>query len=292
MNIRAALQYGRDRLAPSDSAQVDARLLLMGILDASHSYLVAHDEQELTAAEEARYREWIAQAAPGYPIPYLLGRADFYGRTFQVSPVVLIPRPETEMLVDAARQWVADQAAAGVLATDGRGFHLVDVGTGSGCLAVTLALELPAARVTAVDISAAALAIAQANGRRYGFGPDSTRLQFVQSDLLTAVAPPLHLIVANLPYVTDSEWTDLPDGVKSYEPALALKGGADGLVLIRDLLIQAGSRLHRPGAIFLEIGWQQGHNAAQLARTLFPDAQVFVKKDLADHDRLVMITDL
>jgi len=290
MNIRAALQYGRERLAPSDSAYLDARLLLMGILDASHSYLIAHDEQELTAAQEARYREWLDQVAQGYPVPYLLGVVDFYGRTFQVSPAVLIPRPESEMLVDTARQWVSDRMAAAHGAADGRDLQLVDVGTGSGCLAVTLALELPAARVTAVDISAAALAIARANGRRYGFGPDSTRLQFVQSDLLTAVAPPLHLIVANLPYVTDSEWTDLPDGVKSYEPALALKGGVDGLVLIRDLLIQAGSRLHRPGAILLEIGWQQGHSAAQLARTLFPDARVFVKKDLADHDRLVMIT--
>jgi len=290
MNIRAALQHGRDRLAPSDSAPLDARLLLMGTLGTSHSYLVAHDEQELTAAQETVYREWIAQVAQGYPVPYLLGRADFYGRTFQVSPAVLIPRPETEMLVDAARQWVADQSAADESAADESAADGRGLGTGSGCLAVTLALELPAARVTAVDVSADALAIARANGRRYGFGPDSTRLQFVQSDLLTAVALPLDLIVANLPYVTDREWTDLPDGVKLYEPALALKGGVDGLALIRDLLIQAGSRLHRPGAIFLEIGWQQGNSAAQLARTLFPDARVFVKKDLADHDRLVMIT--
>jgi release factor glutamine methyltransferase len=290
MNIRAALQYGRDRLVPSDSAHIDARLLLMGLLQRPHSYLIAHDEQELSAAQEARYREWLDQVAQGYPVPYLLGVVDFYGRTFQVSPAVLIPRPESEMLIDAARQWVSDRMAAAQGVADERDLQLVDVGTGSGCLAVTLALELPAARVTAVDISAAALTIAQANGRRYGFEPDSARLRFVQGNLLTAVAPPLDLVVANLPYVMDSEWTDLPDGVKLYEPALALKGGVDGLDLIRDLLIQAGSRLHRPGAILIEIGWQQGAGAAQLARSLFPDARVFVKKDLADHDRLVMIT--
>jgi release factor glutamine methyltransferase len=284
MNIRAALAYGRRQLSPADSAQLDARLLLIGLLDASHSYLIAHDDQELTADQEVVYRRWLEEAARGCPVPYLLGEAPFYGRTFQVSPAVLIPRPETEMLVEAARRWAADLGAP-----TGEGLRLVDVGTGSGCLAITLALELPAARVTAVDISPAALAIAQANGRRHGFAPDSARLQFVQSDLLTAVAAPVDLIAANLPYVAESEWTSLPDGVKLYEPALALKGGVDGLDLIRQLLIQANDRLNRPGAILLEIGWRQGRDAAQLAGALCPDAQVMVKKDLADHDRLVMI---
>ena len=296
MNLRAALAYGRRQLQPSDSAHLDARLLLMGATDLTHSYLIAHDDQLLTADQEAIYRRWIEQAAQGWPVPYLLGEAPFYGRTFHVSPAVLIPRPETEMLVEAARQWAAAQNAP-----TGRGLHLADVGTGSGCLAVTLALELPEARVTAVDISAAALAVAQANGRRYGL---ADRLQFVQSDLLSAVAAsplarsgdrperaaPLDLIAANLPYVTESEWTSLPDGVKLYEPAVALKGGADGLDLIRKLLVQANGRLNRPGAILLEIGWRQGRDAARLAESLCPGAQVVVKKDLADHDRLVMIT--
>jgi release factor glutamine methyltransferase len=282
VNLRAALAYGRRQLEPSDSAHLDARLLLMGAADVSHSQLIAYDDQSLTADQETLYRRWIEQAAQGWPAPYLLGEAPFYGRTFHVSPAVLIPRPETEMLVEAAKEWAAAQNSP-----DGRGLHLADVGTGSGCLAITLALELPQARVTAVEISTAALAVAQANGRRHGL---TARLQFVQSDLLTAVAAPFDLIAANLPYVTDSEWTTLPDGVKLYEPTLALKGGADGLDLIRDLLTQTRSRLRRPGAILLEIGWRQGSDAARLAESLCPDAQVVVKKDLADHDRLVMIT--
>jgi release factor glutamine methyltransferase len=282
MNLRAALAYGRRQLEPSDSAHLDARLLLMGAAGVSHSQLIAHDDQELTADQEAIYRRWIEQAAQGWPVPYLLGEAPFYGRTFQVSPAVLIPRPETEMLVAAAKAW-----AAGRNAPAGRGLRLADVGTGSGCLAITLALELPEARVTAVDISAAALAVAQANGQRHGL---AGRLQFVQSDLLLAVASSFDLIVANLPYVTESEWTRLPDGVKLYEPAIALKGGADGLDLVRRLLVQANGRVNRPGAILLEIGWRQGRDAARLAEALCPAAHLVVKKDLADHDRLVMIT--
>jgi len=159
------------------------------------------------------------------------------------------------------------------------------VGTGSGCIAVTLARHLPAAEVVAVDVSADALAVARRNATRHAPG----RVHFVRDDLLAALAPGIDLIAANLPYVAGPEWTALPVGVQSYEPALALDGGPDGLELIRALLPQAVERLRPGGLLLLEIGWRQGEAVAALAREAFPAARVEVRPDFAGHDRVVAV---
>ena len=276
MDIQTALAYGRSQLTPhSPSSQLDARLLLEHLLNVPHSYLIAHNDQPLTANQQNSYRQLIARAQQAEPIPYIVGHAPFFDFDLHVAPGVLIPRPETEQLVELAAAWAQKNNAA----------TAVDVGTGSGCIAIALARLLPDVSVTAVDISTQALAIAQQNAQRLA----PNRIQFRQSDLLQAIDTPIDLIVANLPYVTSGEWQALADGVKLYEPALALDGGEDGLDLIRRLLQQATTRLCPNGAIFLEIGWQQGKIACQAAQAYFPTATITVLPDFAGHDRIVKI---
>lgn len=274
--IRQAWHRGRAALHRSPSPALDARLLLAHALGRDHVYVVAHDNELLTATQASVYERLLGRASAGEPIPYLLGHAPFLGLEFAVSPAVLIPRPETEQLVEMAIDWARGREPS---------LRVVDVGTGSGCIAVTLARLLPRAGVLAVDISAAALAVARGNAARLAPG----RVALVCADLLAPVAPGLDLIVANLPYVTGLEWTTLDDGVKFYEPALALNGGADGLDLIRGLLPQAAARLRPGGLVLLEIGWQQGAVAAALARKFFPAAGVEVRPDFAGLDRFVAV---
>ena len=276
MNIREAWSFGRFQLAhTSPTPELDARLLLEFVLQVSHSHLLAHGEEALTAEEESRYRDLIRRAAQKEPIPYLTGSAPFFGLDFEVTPAVLIPRPGTELVVELALEWAGRHEV----------HHAVDVGTGSGCIAVMLARCIPEARVTAVDISTAALQIARRNGRRHAPG----RICFRQGDLLQPLDETVDLIVANLPYIAESEWTLVDDGVKWYEPAGALQGGADGLDLIKALLQQAAGKLNPAGAIFLEIGWQQGPAARAVAQRRFPAANVEVIADHAGHDRIVAI---
>jgi release factor glutamine methyltransferase len=276
MTIQEALVFGRRELQDSPSSSLDARLLLQRVLQVNQTYLVAHGEEELTAVQTHRYHHFLQRAGQGEPIPYLVGHAPFYGRDFTVTPAVLIPRPETEQLVDTAVAWANSHPI----------HNLIDVGTGSGCIAITLSLRLPDVQVYAVDISAEALAIARQNARQQN---TLDRIRFFQGNLLAAAPGKFDLIVANLPYVTNGEWTSLDVGVKSYEPALALKGGADGLDLIRQLLAQAITRLHSGGAVFLEIGWRQGTAVRRLAEHYFPGVQVDVLPDFAGHDRIVLI---
>ena len=273
--IRQALHLGRAHLHNSPTPALDARLLLAHVVGHSHAWLIAHDDKSLTAAQSRAYVRLLDRAAAGEPIPYLTGYAPFFGLDFMVSPAVLIPRPETEQLVEIGLSWAQ---ARGPL-------RVIDVGTGSGCIAVTLARHLPAAKVVAVDVSAAALNVAQTNAAHLAPG----HVAFLRGDLLSACASGFDLIAANLPYVTHEEWTTLPDGVKSFEPALALDGGPDGLDLIRVLLPQAAERVRPGGIILLEIGWRQGAAAAALARESFPAARVEVRPDFAGHDRIVLI---
>ncbi len=276
MTIQEALRYGRSQLRPtSPSPDMDARLLLQFVLSKPHTHLIAHGERPLTPLQVQQYQSLLKRAQASEPIPYIIGEAPFYGFTFRVTPDVLIPRPETEQLVEMALAWASARES----------LHLVDVGTGSGCIAVTLAHHLPQARVTAVDLSPAALAVARENARRL----TKQSITFLQGSLLSPLAHKVDLIVANLPYITDDEWTMLDDGVKLNEPALALRGGADGLMSIHALLQQAGEKLNLGGAIILEIGYRQGTAVTQLAATHFPAATITLKPDFAGHDRIVTI---
>ncbi|MDJ0756135.1 MAG: peptide chain release factor N(5)-glutamine methyltransferase [Ardenticatenaceae bacterium] len=276
VTIGEALHIGRQMIPP-----LEARLLLEAVVNRPATWLIAHDKDAFAAEQWTRYRSFLQRAADGEPIPYITGRAMFYGRPFVVNQQVLIPRPETEELVEKALKAASQFDRP----------HIVDVGTGSGCIAVTLGCELTifGAVVTAVDSSESALAIARKNWRQLAPTNSRTRLSFGVSDLLDRVAGPIHLLIANLPYVTDEEFDALDPSVRGFEPPHALRGGSDGLNLIKQLLQQATQLMAPKGIILLEIGWQQGESAQKLARSYFPQAAVILHKDLANRDRIVEV---
>jgi release factor glutamine methyltransferase len=274
--IDHALTWARSVL-PEDAEPIDAPLILMHVLGVDRAALLTHPDRELTSEQATTFRALIVQRAAGVPVPYLTGSRAFYDLDFAVTPDVLIPRPETEHLVESALQWAQGRHA----------LRLVDVGTGSGAIAVTLVVHLPEARVWAVDVSAAALDVARRNAIRHGA---AERITFVQGDLLEpliAADQPVDLIAANLPYIASDELKTLP--VAQYEPLLALDGGADGLDFIRRLLVQAPRVLARDGLLMMEIAAGQGARVCELGAAAFPDARVTLIRDYAGLERVVRV---
>lgn len=209
----------------------------------------------------------------GVPLPYILGHWDFFGRTFSLTPEVLIPRPETELLVERAIDH-ARQIPNPLVA---------DVGTGSGAIAVSLAAELPHAKIIAMDISRAAVELARKNAYQHA----QTRIDFIQSDLMASFQAKFDLICANLPYIPTQTLQSLP--VADWEPQLALDGGESGLDLIQRLLMQAGALLSSSGVILLETEASLGQATLNATSNAFPTDQCQLIKDLAGHDRIVEI---
>lgn len=256
----------------TETPRLEAEVLLAHVTGLTRAALLAHPERPLRLEETIRYRTLLDRRAEGYPLPYLTGRVEFYGLELTVTPDVLIPRPETELLVD--------------LALDRKPRRAIDVGTGSGCIAVALAVSLPSVRVIASDVSRAALLVADENARRHRV---RDRVHLVQCDLICALAAEVDLVVANLPYVAHSEWASLPLSVRQYEPRLALDGGSDGLRAIERLL-RAAPRFVRPGgAILVEIGSGQGRAVLELARSVMRSTKVRVRRDLAGRDRVLEV---
>ena len=220
-------------------------------------------------------REWIGRRESGEPLQYILGAWEFYGREFRLSRDTLIPRPETEGLVER----IVER-----LRRTGRGAgRLLDVGTGSGAIAVTLAAELPRAFVVAVDRISAALTIARENARRHRV---DDRVRFLCADAYSALksGARFDVVVSNPPYVSDSEWESLPREVRDYEPAAALRGGADGLDLIRRLVREGSGYLSPGGELWLEIGETQGKAVRTLSSGLLRCEGI--ERDLAGRDRV------
>lgn len=251
---------------------LDAHVLLGEILGVDRAYLLTHPEAELTPEQAERFAAWVARCAAGEPVAYILGRRAFYDRDFLVTPAVLIPRPETELLLEQALAWAGD-----------RTLTAADIGTGSGALAVTLAAHKPKAQVHAVDVSGAALAVARKNAAASGMD-----VQFYEGDLLTPLIERsirLDLIMANLPYIATDEIPTL--AVSRYEPSLALDGGADGLDLVRRLLAQTPLAANSGALLLLEIGAGQGAAALQLVQQAFPAARAELLLDYAGLDRII-----
>jgi release factor glutamine methyltransferase len=257
----------------SDTPAADAQVLLAHLLDQPRSWVIAHGEALLDVEQSQRFEFHLGQVQAGTPLPYVIGTWSFFGRSFRVTPDVLIPRPETELLIETALGW---------LDADRQRLEVVDVGTGSGIIACTLAAERPALRVQATDISLQALEVA-----RHNAGKLAVEIKFTLSDLLSNVQGPFDLIAANLPYIPTEPLKQLP--IYGREPLIALDGGPDGLVLIRRLLAHAPRVLQPGGAILLEIEAEAGVRTTAVAREIFPNATIDVLRDLADQERLVRV---
>ncbi len=292
--IAQALAWAtHDLRARSATARLDAELLLAHVLGWGRARLLAEGRLALTEAQAAVFRSLITRRAALEPVAYLIGHKEFYGIDFAVDRRALMPRPETELLVELtlvfARRTMSDKrrnlerAALPHSSFVVRPLSIADIGTGSGAIAVALALHLPEAQIDAIDISPDALALAQQNVEQHGL---AERVRLLQGDLLDPLTEPVDLIVSNPPYTILSE---IDEGVRRYEPDQALDGGADGLEVYRRLLRQAPTKLRPSGTVLLEIGATQTAAVIDLARHAFPAASICVHRDLAGHDRVVVI---
>ena len=289
MILREALLSARERLraSGSDEPDIEAEVLLRYALDLDSATFFRLLNQPISVSEAQAYERALYRRFAGEPTAYITGLREFHGLNFKVTPAVLIPRPETEMLVDAVVGTINGLTTAAQEGRGGRyGPSIVDVGTGSGAIAIALARELSSALVYATDFSAEALAIARENARENGV---ERRIVFRRGDLLEPLDAKVDIIVANLPYVTEGDWRELPRQIREHEPPMALAAGEDGLDAIRALLRQAPPYLRPGGSVFLEFGTGQAEALEALAGFQFPGARIEVQRDFGGIPRMLAI---
>ena len=277
---RAARCLARHRVA---EPLADAEVLLADVLTLPRLNLYIDAHRPLSDAQHDAYRAHLCRRILGEPVQYITGKQEFRSLTFEVSPEVLIPRPESELLVEHGARW-ARQWARRHEASD---LWCLDVGTGSGNLGICLLHELRACTVCGIDSSLAALKVARRNARRLGVAAGWHGLCGDLVAPLRCHAPRFAVCVANLPYVTDDEWQALPPHIKDHEPAAALLGGADGLEVIRRLIIAVPAILAPQGMLLLEVGWRQAATVAALMRQAARFETTGVHRDFAGIDRVV-----
>jgi release factor glutamine methyltransferase len=245
------------------------------VLEKPRTWILAHPETSIPEDQLTRLNEVVSLLEDGQPFAYITGVREFFGRPFEVRPGLLVPRPETELLVETALSWLREHPESR---------RAVDVGCGTGCIAVTLAAEIPGLRVDAIDVDPLAVETTRRNAENLKV-PES--VQTALGNLLTGVPGPYQLISANLPYIPSSTVDSLP--AARHEPRLALDGGPDGLRLIKQLLRQATTRLLPEGLVLLEIEASQGEAAVNMSQQYFPEAEITLHNDLAGLPRLVSI---
>jgi release factor glutamine methyltransferase len=271
--LEARHAFERARI-PADEAAIDAEVLARHVLGWDRAVLIVRGREPAPAGFDDAFDALVRRRLRREPVAMIVGHREFWGLEFEVTRDVLVPRPDTEFVVDAA---------IGLAGT--RAVRVVDVGTGSGCIAVSLAVALPAATVVAVDVSPAALAVARRNAGRHGV---LDRITFVQSDLLERVSGTADLIVSNPPYIASGDVLTLPPEVVTYEPHLALFGGDDGLAAIRRLFETASDHLAPGGHLVVEFGYAQESAVAALA-TAKGWLVVEVRQDLAQIPRVIAL---
>jgi len=275
MDINAAkrLLITQFRELGLDSADLDARLLVMAATGFSHTDMINRSDESLSAKAHELITDYAARRLAGEPIDSILGYREFYDRAFKINKDVLSPRPETEMLVEAALEFLKDKPMARIL----------DLGTGSGAIIISILAEVKQAEAVAVDLSNAALDIARENAAAH-FVTD--RLTLLEGSWFVPVSGHFDIIVSNPPYITASAMEDLDIEVKGFDPDLALRGGEDGLTAYRVIIKQAAHYLQPDGILLFEIGYDQG----VLVKNLFIEASftdISVHKDLSGHDRMI-----
>ncbi|MBV6396361.1 MAG: Release factor glutamine methyltransferase [Anaerolineales bacterium] len=286
MNLRAALAELTAGLhGITDTPELDAQVALAHALNQSRTWILSRLDAPLSTPEADSVRQALAKLQSGTPLPYLLGHWEFFGLDFIVTPDVLIPRPETELLIEHALAFLKSRERA-----HASPLRAADIGAGSGCIAVTLAHHVPSLRVTATDLSLPALEVTKRNAKKHNV---AGRVDLVQCDLLPPHPNPLptashfNLICANLPYVPSHIVPSLP--IFGREPLLALDGGPNGLDIIQRLLKTAPEWLAPRGLILLEIEASLGMQALSLAYDMFSEATIHLHQDLTGKDRLVEI---
>jgi release factor glutamine methyltransferase len=272
VNCRQALDYARKAIENSriPDASLEGEILVRYITGLDRAALFANLDKELDSREFLQYSILLKHRLNGEPSAYITGHKEFYGKDFYVDPRVLIPRPETELLVEKTIEMVRRY----------RYSSIADIGTGSGCIAVTLAKELPRTKIIATDLSPYAVEIAAQNIKSHGL---TGKIKLLQGNLLEPLPKSVDIIVANLPYVKKA------DAALPYEPKIALNGGEDGLDIIREIIKQAPGKLKKRGALLLEIGLGQSDEVKNLLTKAFPGSIVEVHKDLAGIDRIVVV---
>jgi len=277
VNCRQALARSRSVLEDSniEDASLEGEILLRHVLGINRVQLYADLGYDLSPGQEKALDELLERRRCGEPTAYITGRREFYGLDFTVDRNVLVPRPETELLVEKALELAESRDVR----------TIADIGTGCGAIAISLAVSLPGVIVYAADISPEALKVARANCRRHGV---AERVVLLKGSLLEPLKEPVDMIIANLPYVRK---VDMPrKGPLSYEPEVALQGGKDGLDIIRSLCRQAGEKLNESGNLLLEIGLGQVVAVTDILNTAFPAGAVDIYRDLAGIERVVVLS--
>ncbi len=274
-DVGAWLGSARQQLSAVENPGLEAQLLLGLVLNQTRTAVLTRPERQLTPEQANRYQLLLDRRAAGEPLPYLLGHWEFYGLDLLVTPAVLIPRPETELLVEHALAWLKGHPNQR---------RVADVGVGSGAISLALAKTLPNLHILATDLSRPALRVAQQNASRHGLLP---QILLVQTDLLSASCSPFDLVCANLPYIPTSTLSQLD--VARHEPVSALDGGVDGLRHIERLLTDSPRWTAAGSCLLLEIEAGQGDSALDLAHTIRPSAKLRVFPDSAGLPRLLRI---
>ena len=277
--VKRLLEWTTDHFKKhgSDSPRLDAEILLAEALGCKRIDLYVSFSKEPSETERTLFRETVKRRAAGEPVAYLVGHKEFYSLSFEVTRDTLIPRPETEHLVVESLDLLAKTGQRDDL-------HVCDVGTGSGAIAVAIAKNAPKCRVTAVDLSQEALDVARRNAEKHGV---TDRVTFLISDLLAEFpeTPLFDLVVSNPPYVSESEFANLPADVRNYEPKLALVAGDDAMSVIRNLVTQAVSRLREGGHLLIELSPMIAEQVAEMLRQQgWHDVRIL--RDMAGHERI------
>ncbi len=275
MTLKQALDQARERLSALKDAEnpaLESEVLLRHTLNFTRAHLYLDINAELDPLLKTSFNNWVERRLRGEPLAYIIQSREFYGLDFFVDKRVLIPRPETELLVEEAFSFCKERPDA----------VLADIGTGSGAIAVSLAVHLPEAKIYATDISPMALEVANLNARKHGV---ESRLTFLTGDLLEPLNSPVDALIANLPYVAESEWQAMPSA--AFEPRLALDGGKEGFDQLFRLIVRLKGKVSPGGCVLLEIGMGQAEAVKSYLKRFYPAASIDTLKDLADIERVV-----